>query len=338
MRGLATRLSVAIVMVGLAGMLITGSPVRAYGADPCPEPNDQFQQACLLMPDRPAIGYISQASDVDAYRLTALDFQTQLHLELADQASPYQVELADWNGKVVQTSAGGVLDATLGPPGVYYAFVWSPDGSFSDDQPYHLNAQLSYPSGITPRVVISRDWGAGLLDRTRSTPQADYIWSGGRFTISMKRPRGLAPAPNALEIADLQDFTWTFDARLTNNADEAGFGVQFRHVGDAQNGTQLGVLVDLSTGQIDLNRNVNGTIRRLAGTTSSAVDTAGGVNRTTVRAIGADILVNVNGQDVLQGHDDTPQAGDLRFGARSDGQVPPVFNFDNILATTPGDG
>src|SRR5690349_18292796 len=125
MQRLAARLVVAVLAVGLAVALGFGSATRAAGADPCPEPNDQFQQACLLLPDRPAIGYISQPSDVDAYRLTALDFQTQAHLELVDTALPYQIELADWNGQVVQTSSNGVLDATLGPPGVYYAFIWS---------------------------------------------------------------------------------------------------------------------------------------------------------------------------------------------------------------------
>jgi hypothetical protein len=338
MRGLAARLSVAIVAVGLAGALVSGSPARAYGADPCPEPNDQFQQACLLVPDRPAVGFISQAGDVDAYRLTALDFQAQLHLELADASSSYQIELADWNGRVVQTSANGILDATLGPPGVYYAFVWSPDGTASDDQPYQLSAQVRYPGGASPRVVVSRDWGAALMDRTRETPLADYIWTGGRFTINMKRARGIAPAPNGMEISDLRDFTWTFDARLTNGADGAGFGVQFRHVADTQPPTALLLLVGVDTGRVELTKMVNGVATRLGEVSASAVDTAGGVNRTTIRAIGSDVLVNINGQDVIQAQDSDVRAGSLRFAARANGQVPPAFNFDNILATTPGEG
>jgi hypothetical protein len=146
----------------------------------------------------------------------------------------------------------------------------------------------------------------------------------------------MALTPNGMELSNLRDFTWTFDARLVNAADHAGFGVQFRHVADDQGSTLLGLIVGVDDGHIELNRNVNGVARRIAQADSPAVDTTGGVNRITVQAIGGDVRVNVNGQDVLQAQDDTPQAGALRFGAFSQGQTPPVFNFDNILATAPG--
>ena len=42
------RLLVAVVVVGLAAPIALSAPVQAKGADSCPEPNDEFQRACLL--------------------------------------------------------------------------------------------------------------------------------------------------------------------------------------------------------------------------------------------------------------------------------------------------
>jgi len=95
------------------------------------------------------------------------------------------------------------------------------------------------------------------------------------------------------------------------------------------------LLVGVDTGRVELTKMANGALTRLGEAAAPAVDTTGGVNRTTIRAIGSDILVNINGQDVLQAQDGDVRAGSLRFAARANGQVPPVFNFDNILATTP---
>src|SRR3954447_8060463 len=109
------RVAVEILAVLVSAMLAWSPPALADGSDPCPEPNDQFQQACQLSSGSAAIGYLSTSGDIDAYRVAALDFGAQVHLELTDSPAPYRLELADWNGAVFASSSdSGVLDATLG--------------------------------------------------------------------------------------------------------------------------------------------------------------------------------------------------------------------------------
>ncbi len=56
-------------MLALSGWLFAmpAWPLHARGADPCPEPNDRFRQACLLPPDSDAVGYLFHPNDFDAF-------------------------------------------------------------------------------------------------------------------------------------------------------------------------------------------------------------------------------------------------------------------------------
>jgi hypothetical protein len=118
------------------------------GQDPCPEPNDEFQQACSLGPDTDTSGFISSPTDVDAYRFQALDFGVQTHIELASPTGPYAIALGDWDGRTLAISSDNngqqAIDATLPMPGAYYLFVQSPTGQFSDTSPYHLAVHFTY--------------------------------------------------------------------------------------------------------------------------------------------------------------------------------------------------
>jgi hypothetical protein len=71
-----------------------------------------------------------------------------------------------------------------------------------------------------------------------------------------------------------------------------------------------------------------------------SLDTSGGVNRTVIRAVSDELLVNINGVEVANLHDDFEpdyppfSSGRFGFGFSALGQ-PPVATFDNVLITTP---
>ena len=79
-------------------------------------------------------------------------------------------------------------------------------------------------------MLFSNDFGIGEADGEEQSPDATYIWSGGRFTIEMKRTQTTATARRFVSAGDQRDFVLTFDTRLTNQADQAGIIVVFRHV------------------------------------------------------------------------------------------------------------
>ncbi len=59
-----------------------------------------------------------------------------------------------------------------------------------------------------------------------------------------------------------------------------------------------------------------------------------GVNRTVVRCAGKDLLININGQEIVRVQDDSYARGLIGYGAATWGG-PTALNFDNILVTTP---
>jgi hypothetical protein len=71
-----------------------------------------------------------------------------------------------------------------------------------------------------------------------------------------------------------------------------------------------------------------------------SLDTSGGVNRSVIRMVGDELLVNINGVEVASLHDDfEPEyppfsGGRFGFGVSALG-APPVVTFDNVLITTP---
>jgi hypothetical protein len=56
------------------------------------------------------------------------------------------------------------------------------------------------------------------------------------------------------------------------------------------------------------------------------------VNRTVVRAIGSELIVNVNGLEVIRASESTIRSGDFTFGAIAWGDAPTLF-LDNVMVT-----
>lgn len=322
------------------------SPSRlgpAAQGDPCPEPNDTFQNACYLGPNSDAQGFISSANDVDAYRIEVLDFNTDVHVEMPSMPAAYALYLANWNGDEIATSkpngsGGAVIDATVDIPGAYYIFVHSASGASSANRPYQLFRALAYPGSKIPDILFTSEFREGSKQATTGdTEFATHSETGGRYVIAMKVP-GVPEDPAQAWWTgfgpEVTDFTMTVDARVVNQVD-AGFRVFFRHI---DNNNTYSLAVDAKDGQVLLMKLVNG---ESAGNTgwqpSSAVDTSGGVNRVVIRCFEDQIRVNVNGEDVFDLKDSTFRKGRIGIGAIAFGP-PPTVSFDNIIITTPTEG
>jgi hypothetical protein len=311
--------------------------------DPCPEPNDSFQNACYLGPNADAVGYISSPRDVDAYRIEVLDFNTDVHVELPQMPAAYKLYLADWNGDEIATSVpngsgGEVIDVTVDIPGAYYIFVHSASGGSSASRPYQLFRALTYPGSKIPDILFTSEFREGSKEATTGeTEFAVHSEEGGRYTIAMKIP-GVPEDPSQAFWTGfgpvLTDFTMTIDARVVNQVD-AGFQVFFRHTDD-DNTYRLGV--DAKDGQVLLMKLVNGeTTANTGWQPAASVDTNGGVNRVVIRAFEDQIRVNVNGVDVFDVRDSAHRQGRIGIGTIAFGP-PPVVSFDNIIITTPTEG
>src|SRR6476659_2461965 len=65
-------------------------------ADPCPEPNNGFNNACFIGPRTPTVqGFIASATDVDAYKFQIGDPVAQVHIELSNLPADYDLYLFD---------------------------------------------------------------------------------------------------------------------------------------------------------------------------------------------------------------------------------------------------
>lgn len=330
-------------------------PVSAYnppalnpavrGNDVCPEPNDTFQAACYLGRDSDALGFISRPNDVDAYRIEVYDFNTDVHVEMPTMPAAYKVSLANWNGDVIATSTrdGGseVIDTTVDVPGVYYVFVHSAGGGFSDTQPYQIFRALTYPGSSIPEVIDWADFRAGSTTLfSGETDLARFSDADGRYTIAMKVPGTQQSPSRAWNVGlgeVLTDFTLTVDARLSNSVD-GGFQIFFRKTSeDNSDNDTYSVIIDARDGQALLTKKVNGEVTTSDWVPSESINTEGGVNRVVVRCFDDEIRVNVNGDDVFQVSDTSIRQGRIGLGAVAWGD-PPTVNFDNIIITTPSEG
>jgi len=320
-------------------------PAEARGQDVCPEPNDAFQQACYLGPDSTAEGYISTPTDVDAYRIEVLDFNTDVHVEMTMPLA-YKIELANWNGAIIGSSNPGdgaeILDATVPLPGAYYIFVHSAGGAASDARPYTIFRALTYPGSSIPDILYTSEFREG----SRNAPTGDTEFctcteSDGRYVIQMKSG-GSYDSPGQAWLTNfgplLTDFTMTVDARVANGVD-AGVQVFFRKNGeDASDDMTYFVTVDTKDGQVKLSKKVNDELIGTDWISTKIVNTGGGVNRIVIRCFQNEILVNVNGDDVFNVTDDSFRSGRMGFGAIAWEDRPPVVNFDNLIITTPTEG
>jgi len=342
---------------GLAAVLLflacTGRvPISAYAADPpagsdvCPESNDSYEGACFLGPDAEVFGFLSSSRDVDMYRVEPLDFGVRLHVELAESPFPYGLTIVNWNGGVVAQSPDGgapALDVTLGPPGSYYVAVSHfRDNEFNPTTPYRLVTKQAYV-GSMPNVIYSATFRAGggeAEDYSSDDSDATYEINHGHMTIKMKRGgtrSNPAEAGDWLPIDESpSDFTLTLDARLVSKTD-SGYAIQFRSPDDADADTGYRVAIDPGERNVkltlsDVENNVHKDLTKWL--PSNAI-TSDGANRIVVRCHGSDIIININGTEVIHAKDDTLKDGMIWFAALDWSREPAIVNYGNILVTVP---
>ena len=345
------RLAVAwsLTLVGLVLLALTmggGGAVAAKGDDVCPESNDTFQAACFLGTDSDALGFISRADDVDAYRFEVRDYDARVQVSLPDSPLPYRLNLANWNGDLIQSSDGGTLQASLTLPGSYYVFVDSGTGQSSDSAPYRLAYTVTYPSQAVPTVLYSAEYRGGPRDvftesgtNTYSDEDGDYTIDQGRITIAM-RTSGTPDEPASSKFflspeppdsgPTVEDFTMVIDARMVGETDD-GYTILFRFI-DSDNYYQAEV--NLKDQQVALTKLVDGELEDITDWIDAPNLKADGVNRTVIRCVGDEIRLNVNGRELARAHDGSFTRGLVGYGATTYGD-PPTVNFDNILVTTP---
>ena len=340
------RLIVAVTVVAvLSGGVWAAPSVARAGApgaqDPCSEPNDTFQAACRLLAATDTLGIIGHSDDADAYRFEVLDFDTTARVTLADLPAPYEAYIADWRGDLIASSVptgdgSELAQAALKMPGSYYVFVRSRTGQFDASRPYHVSLDVDYGGRPARRALYSQDIAPGE-DRHGTSPDGnvDFARSGGRFTMSIKKPGsnrepvfGTAP----LQVVAPTDFLVVSDVRVVGGT-STGFQILVGVSEDWE--TQYNVTVDATKNDVSVTRKVNGARSvPVRATPIDVADQGGGVNRIVVQGRDGTVRVHLNGKDILNlaGQDVPP--GRVVLQAVSWGD-PVTVVFDNTLVTAP---
>lgn len=344
------RRLVYVVMLALAvggglagGGVLPGSSVTWAQDDVCPEPNDEVQAACYLDHDTNAraalVGFITNSDDIDTYRFELTDFNQEVFVEIFDAPVAYRLGLWDWDGKLIMASENGSLFAQPPMPGSYYLVVDSGTGQFSPSAPYRIGLQRFVPARQTyrqPNVLLNEEYRAGQDILRRSSDAADVVVSSGRLTVRTKEG-GTPDQPRveALDLAgQLADFLFVIDTRLVAGT-HPRFTLYFRARGDDRSGYHL--VVDPRGGTVSLLAVSGATVRPLKEVATPALNTTGRVNRLVIRAVGPEVKVNVNGQDIVLFPDTSFADGQL--GLLVEGwQDATEMRFDNLLLVSATNG
>ncbi|MGE3910367.1 MAG: hypothetical protein AB7K36_13495 [Chloroflexota bacterium] len=337
----------AVVVLGVIAASIVGpgaggSPgqVQARGEDVCAEPNDEFQAACSLGERADALGFIQRADDVDAYRFEAADFNTRTRVTLADLPLPYQGYVVNWRGDVIaNTQAAGdglqVAEVVLPLPGSYYVFVRSPDGRFSEGEPYRLG--IEFPDPKTRRIIYQSDYRPGTNDQEDTRPNVDFIRSGGKLTIALKKEGSIASpfVGNWIMGNAPSEFALTVDSRLSEGSN-GGFRIWFGRQEDFRN--VYSVIVNTNRQQVLFTKFVDDVPTQLVPWKDvPSIAQAGEVNRSVIQSDGASIRMTINGAEAFQVSGESVPAGVFGVGTITWAE-PLSASFDNTLATTADSG
>ena len=146
----------------LALFLALSQPPRLPSAlaqsDPCPEPNNGFNNACFIGPATPMVqGFLAQPGDVDAYRFEVNVDLAQAHVELTSLPADFDLGLWDSNASILERSANtGLAAEVIDLPlisGTYFLFVNATEEHFSRDRPYTLALSVTPFSGPRPSLA-----------------------------------------------------------------------------------------------------------------------------------------------------------------------------------------
>jgi hypothetical protein len=334
-------------------LLVTLTPPAlapvAGSNDPCPEPNDENDKACSIGTAAPAVGFISNPADIDRYRFEVPGGPHWVHLELVDLPADYDLEVQDSaDVSLAATHNSGTFPEALDlllEPGAYFVPIYSLVAQGSDERPYRLNLSM-VPAGSGARpaatVLFADNFNAvgTHFSYQASTPDRFEVGTyDGEYVVTLHHARADHSSEEHDEPAhtDLADFQLDLDARLTRlPREDGGFTVSFRWQDDLNT---YELYVDVAKaggpGSAKLVRWVAGEGTELTGwVESGAIKTGSESNHVSVRAVGSDLAVSINGQPVLQARDSTFSSGDLALGAIT-WDEPTEARFDNLIVVPP---
>lgn len=329
-----------VVVLALTSVLIPTSARLLGATDACPEPNDEFQQACSPGPGAELIGTIDRPDDVDAFRIEVLDFDATVRLELKEAPAPYRFVMGDWAGRQIATSNDSsgfeALETKLRIPGSYYVFVQSTTGEYSETRPYRVTMSTVYASPNVPRVLYSRDFRDTSIPElpTVSDTGVNLREENGGYVLSLLGDAATHPDTARTSIFGpmLPDFTMTMDARVIGG-DKPTVGFVFRSASAANYNV---VTVDLPDYKICLLTLVEGHPQRTGRPciTDDSVEKLD-VLRTTIRVMGDQVCVGINATHTRVYQENQYTAGRIGVGGVFTNALT-TYRFDNILVTTPG--
>jgi hypothetical protein len=324
--------------------------------DACPEANNTYQQACLLPPNVGANSFLSSTDDIDFFRIEVLDFGVTANVELTQSPRPYRMTIRDWEGTEIAAAAPLPNDdvqrtVQFKPkaPGSYYVLVdplFDDADAVSPTEPYTLTYKPVYP-GPTPKIIYSADFRQPSREFSGTKEWGTYSTRDGKYQVELLN--GGQPGSAAVAVAwwpdSYRDFTMVADVRLTVVGQEAGFAIGFRGLphdaGEKLRDDQVDlrsayiVLANTSNLQLELLRLVDDKPDVLTPWRAvRSMRTSDQINHVVVRSLGAQHIVNINGEEVLNLNDPSLPEGRLILGALSFGD-PVTVIYDNLLVTSP---
>ena len=351
----AALMTVLAVVVLLLPLPRAGTSALAAD-DACPEQNSTYQQACLLPPNVGASSFLSSPDDVDYFRIEVLDFGATANVELTQSPRPYRMTVRDWEG--AQVAAAEMLPnddiqrtVQFKPkaPGSYYVIVdplFADADAVSPGEAYTLLYKPVYP-GPTPKVIYSADFRQPSREFAGTKEWGSYSTKDGKYQVELMS--GGQPGSAAVAVAwwpeSYRDFTMVADVRLATVGQDAGFAIGFRGMPHDPNEKLRDDQVDLrsaymllaSTGtlQLELLKLVDDKPEVLVPWRAiRSLRTSDQINHVVVRSLGAQHIININGEEVLNLNDPALQEGRLILGALSFGE-PVTVIYDNLLVISP---
>lgn len=319
----------------------------AGSSDPCPEPNDDNATACSFGTAAPAIGYISNPADIDRYSFEVPGGPHWVHLELVDLPADYDLEVQS-SAEVSLASSHNrstfpeVLDLVL-DPGTYFVPIYSLVAQGSDEQPYRLNLSMVPMGSGRPAasVLFADNFSVAEAHFSHQAGDPDRYEVGtydGEYVVTLHHASdGRSEEHDEPGNTDLADFELELDARVTRPpSDNGGFTVSFRWQND---GNTYELYADVANeggpGAAKLAKWVDGTVTDLTQwVKSDAIKVGSESNHVKIRAVGSELSVALNGQPLLQTHDESFKSGDIALGAITWDQ-PTEARFDNLIAVPP---
>lgn len=334
---MARRLAVG----ALATMLLLTLPPGwqdngAVASGVCSRAAELRATTCRLVPGQALADSLADTGGSAMYRLDALTPGSTLNLTLTGGPADTSVAVLNWRGEEIGTTArsGNAPDARLSVglrvPGAYGVRVSSADPRSTER--YEIVAGLDQ-SVATPSVVwpptIQGDAGSGSLASERRVMRTIRGAVAGGPGVGRQSTLGAPPS------GMVGDFTLVSDVQFEQILGPSALTVRFRFEPEAGGGSGYLLTIEPIAGEASLESFEEGLRKAVVSHAKLPVELlAGSPRRLVLRAIGSEIAVTLDGQEVLSASDARYPRGLIAVGAVT-WSDPAVVIFDHLLVTTP---